>query len=176
MAQPTNPRPGDQHADREPATLVADAGLVFIGRAVTPWSSGDCPKNMAQARSYGARASGAQATLIIDPPWRPALMDLKRASHIILLGWFAGADRSLVALQPPHLARPVGCFALRAPARPNPIGLSIAGLLGVDVATGEVRIDALDWFDGTALIDIKPYYPSTDKIDAATIVEPGPGN
>ncbi len=160
-------QPGDIHAAINPTHATADAHLVFIGRATTPWRPGDCPKNMAQAR-----AIGRPATLVIDAAWRPALADLERASHIIILGWFAAADRTLIALRPTHLQHSVGCFALRSPARPNPIGVSIARLINVDVALGTVEIDALDWYDGTAVLDIKPYYPSTDAIATASIIEP----
>jgi tRNA (Thr-GGU) A37 N-methylase len=51
--------------------------------------------------------------------------------------------------------------------RPNPIAISVVKLVKVDGARLEVV--ALDCIDGTPLIDIKPYYASTDSIpDAVT--------
>ncbi|WP_164139684.1 TrmO family methyltransferase domain-containing protein, partial [Stenotrophomonas maltophilia] len=47
-----------------------------------------------------------------------------------------------------------GTFALRSPARPNPIGTAIVTLIGVDGGTLSVR--GLDCLDGTPLIDLKP--------------------
>jgi tRNA (Thr-GGU) A37 N-methylase len=47
-----------------------------------------------------------------------------------------------------------GTFSLRSPARPNPIGTSIAELVGIDGATVLVR--GLDCLDGTPLLDLKP--------------------
>jgi tRNA (adenine37-N6)-methyltransferase len=130
--------------------------LTPIGHVRTPWSKGNCPKNMTLARE-----AGRPATLMIDPPWRQGLTGLERATHLILLGWF-DADRDVLLQKPPHLSVAQGCFALRTPARPNPIGVSIVRRSSLGLAAGLITVDALDWYDGTALLDIKPYYPSTD--------------
>jgi tRNA (Thr-GGU) A37 N-methylase len=47
-----------------------------------------------------------------------------------------------------------GTFSLRSPARPNPIGTSIAKLIAVEGAMLMVR--GLDCLDGTPLLDLKP--------------------
>jgi len=47
-----------------------------------------------------------------------------------------------------------GVFGTRAPYRPNPIGLAVVELLGVDGAVLTVR--DLDAIDGTPVLDIKP--------------------
>jgi tRNA-Thr(GGU) m(6)t(6)A37 methyltransferase TsaA len=139
-------------------------GLSPIGRVRTTWAAGNCPKNMA-----AARATGHSATLMIDPPWRAGLTGLERASHLILLGWFDGADQDVLLQRPAHLPREQGCFALRTPARPNPIGVSIVRRLSLGLADGLTTIEALDWFDGTAIIDIKPYFASTDAYPDAQV-------
>ena len=55
---------------------------------------------------------------------------------------------------------PRGLFATRAPTRPNPIGISIVALCGID---GNVlELGNLDILDGTPLLDIKPYIPEFD--------------
>jgi tRNA-Thr(GGU) m(6)t(6)A37 methyltransferase TsaA len=60
--------------------------------------------------------------------------------------------------------RPRGVFATRAPSRPNPIGLSIVRLLGIE---GNVlRVENVDIVDGTPLLDIKPYVPQFDHTEA----------
>ena len=59
--------------------------------------------------------------------------------------------------------------ALRSPARPNPIGLHVARLVAVDIGTGRIDLDAIDVLDGTPVIDIKPYFASTDAFPEATI-------
>jgi len=56
----------------------------------------------------------------------------------------------------------VGVFASRSPVRPNPIGLSpvrIHRIVGNEIITS-----GLDVFDGTPVIDIKPYIPISDRI------------
>ena len=100
---------------------------------------------------------------------------IDRASHLIVLGWFAGVDRDVLVQQPKHLAIAQGCFALRTPARPNPIGVSIVRVTGLDLAEGRIGVDGLDWFDGTALVDLKPYYPSTDQYPDAIVRAPDTG-
>ena len=76
-----------------------------------------------------------------------------------------GARRDLVVQVPRHLGEPRGTFALRSPARPNPIALSVARLLRIDGATLEVK--GLDCLDGTACLDIKPYFASIDSVPDA---------
>ena len=53
-----------------------------------------------------------------------------------------------------------GVFATRAPRRPNPIGLSVVKLLGIEGRT--LHIEEVDIVDGTPLLDIKPYVPEFD--------------
>ena len=141
--------------------------LTPIGCAHTPWRRGHCPKNM-----NAARTAGETAWFEIAAPYRPGLTGLQRTTHVIALGWFGYADRTVLVLKPAHLTTETGCFALRSPARPNPIALSIAKIMRLDVTTGRIDLDALDWFDGTQLLDVKPYYPSTDMLPDARITEP----
>lgn len=55
---------------------------------------------------------------------------------------------------------PRGLFATRAPKRPNPLGLSIVRLLGIDDCI--LHIENVDILDGTPLLDIKPFVPDFD--------------
>jgi len=60
-----------------------------------------------------------------------------------------------------------GVFATRAPRRPNPIGISVVRLLGID---GNVlRVRDIDIVNGTPLLDLKPYVPDFDVRDADRI-------
>jgi len=59
----------------------------------------------------------------------------------------------------------VGLFASRSPLRPNPLGLSVVKLLSVE--GNKVMTTGLDVFNGTPLLDIKPYIKDLDsKLDA----------
>ena len=150
---------------REGETAVAlpesyDAGLYFIGRIRTPWTMRrDCPKNGAEAE--------AVCTIEIDPRYADGLADASTCSPLIALYWMARAPRNLVRQVPRHYGVPRGVFALRSPARPNPIALSVVALLGVEGARLSVR--GLDCLDGTPLLDLKPYFASTDSRPDATV-------
>ena len=49
----------------------------------------------------------------------------------------------------------VGVFALGSPSRPNPIGLSLVQLVKIDGRF--LTVKGLEYFDGTPVLDIKPY-------------------
>ncbi|MFH1699551.1 MAG: TrmO family methyltransferase, partial [Candidatus Zixiibacteriota bacterium] len=54
-----------------------------------------------------------------------------------------------------------GLFSTRAPKRPNPIGLSVVKLTGIE--RNLLRIENVDILDSTPLLDIKPYVPAFDR-------------
>ena len=137
-----------------------DAGLFFIGRIATPWRRRqDCPKNSAE--------SDAICTIDVDSRYGEGLKDLETSSHVIVLYWMDRAPRNLVLQRPRHYGETRGVFALRSPARPNPIALSVAELIRIDGPRLEVR--GLDCLDGTPLLDLKPYFPSTDAKPSAEV-------
>lgn len=157
-------RAGETALRFDPAEMPADAHLVFIGRILSPWKKrADCPKNMAQARLADRRAQ-----LELLAPYRPGLAGLDGFSHVTILTWLDRSPRDLIVQKPRHAERPKGVFALRSPARPNPVGLHVARILGIDHAAGRIELDAIDVLDGTPVIDLKPYFASIDAFpDAA---------
>jgi len=56
---------------------------------------------------------------------------------------------------------------LRSPARPNPIAASVVALQ--EVSGKRLAVVGLDCLDGTPLIDIKPYFASTDSVPEAVV-------
>jgi hypothetical protein len=56
-------------------------------------------------------------------------------------------------------------FATRCPARPNPVAVTVARLLGRRGRT--LRLDQVDLADGTPLLDVKPYLPGADAVFSA---------
>lgn len=150
-------RDGEQAIDLPEKT---DAGLYFIGRIRTPWKTRhECPKN--------ARESGAICTVELDARYREALKDVATISHLFLLYWMDKAPRNLVLQVPGQYKTQRGTFALRSPARPNPIAMSVVKLLRVEGIT--LSVTGLDCLDGTPLIDIKPYFASTDSVPEAVV-------
>ncbi|HDI11005.1 MAG TPA: tRNA (N6-threonylcarbamoyladenosine(37)-N6)-methyltransferase TrmO [Candidatus Acetothermia bacterium] len=105
-------------------------------------------------------ARGVEGWVEVFPEYVPGLAGLEGFSHVILIYHFhlSGPWRPLVR---PYMDKGEhGVFATRAPARPNPIGISVVRLLGVE---GNVlRVCDVDIVDGTPLLDIKPYVPQFD--------------
>ena len=61
----------------------------------------------------------------------------------------------------------VGVFATRSPVRPNPLGITEVKLRG---RQGKVlKVLGLDAYDGTPVLDVKPYLRRDDLIEKATI-------
>ena len=137
-----------------------DASLYFIGRIRTPWRRREeCPRN--------ARESEAACTIVLDPRWADGLKALESASHIIVLYWMDQARRDLVLQAPRHYREQRGTFALRSPVRPNPIALSVARLKQIE--GNRLTVVGVDCLDNTPLLDIKPYFASTDAVPDAVV-------
>ena len=137
-----------------------DAGLYFVGRIRTPWRTRDeCPKN--------PRESDAVCTIEVEPRFAAALTGVETCSHMLVLYWMDQARRDLVLQAPRHYGEPRGTFALRSPVRPNPIAASVVKLIGVDGP--RLSVVGLDCRDGTPLLDLKPYFASTDAVPDAVV-------
>jgi tRNA-Thr(GGU) m(6)t(6)A37 methyltransferase TsaA len=137
-----------------------DAALYFIGRIRTPWQSREqCPKN--------PRESEAVCTVELDPRWMPGLKGLETVTHVLLLYWMDRSRRDLVLQVPRHYGEQRGTFALRSPARPNPIAVSVARLVGIK--DNVLQVAGVDCLDDTPLLDIKPYFASTDSVPDAVV-------
>jgi tRNA-Thr(GGU) m(6)t(6)A37 methyltransferase TsaA len=111
-----------------------------------------------------AAASGIRGTVEVLTAFAAGLQDLNGFSHIILLYHFHRVTQARLTVVPFLDDEPRGVFATRAPSRPNPIGLSIVRLLGVD--GNLLHVENVDIVDGTPLLDIKPYVPAFDHHEA----------
>ena len=138
-----------------------------IGVVRTPF------KELAEAPRQPRAAEGVRGRIELRPDQNleDAIVDLAGWDYLWIIFWFHRAEGWRPKVQPPRSERKRGVLATRAPHRPNPIGLSVARIVAVDVASGRVDLDALDWFDGTAILDLKPYYPANDAIADATVRE-----
>jgi tRNA-Thr(GGU) m(6)t(6)A37 methyltransferase TsaA len=144
MVRESEIRPGEV-ATTPPAG--ADAGLTFIGRIHTPWTSRlETPRQ--------GRLDGPICRLEIFPPWAPALAGLEDFTSVEILYWLHLSRRDLILQSPANDGTVRGTFSLRSPVRPNPIGTSLARLVGIEGNIVSVR--GLDCLDGTPLIDLKP--------------------
>jgi tRNA-Thr(GGU) m(6)t(6)A37 methyltransferase TsaA len=108
--------------------------------------------------------------LKIASKYRNALKGLDGFGHINVIWWSHYLDapehRSGVEAEQPYAKGPstLGIFASRSPLRPNPICVSTAAVISVDVEKGLVIVPWIDAEDGTPILDIKPYHPSSDRI------------
>src|ERR1044072_6423829 len=115
-----------------------DAGVYFIGRIRTPWTSrDDCPKN--------ARGSDAECTIELDSRYAAALDGVAACTHLVILYFMDRARRDLLIQAPRHGDRS-GTFAIRSPVRPNPIAMSVVKLVRVEGSTPWVV--GAEWLDG----------------------------
>jgi tRNA-Thr(GGU) m(6)t(6)A37 methyltransferase TsaA len=109
---------------------------------------GDAPRQGAE----GAPA----AWLVLDDGLARAYSDLLVGDRVVVLTWLDRADRSVLEVHPrDDMSAPMrGVFSTRSADRPNPIGLHPVTIVEVDGA--RIRVEPLEAFDGTPVIDIKP--------------------
>ncbi len=106
-------------------------------------------------------AVGIRGRIELDPALGEGLADIEGFSHLTLLYHLHEVVAARLTVTPFLDDRPHGIFATRAPARPNPIGLSTVRLVGVHGPT--LEIEDVDILDATPLLDIKPYVPAFDE-------------
>ncbi|HPJ02808.1 MAG TPA: SAM-dependent methyltransferase [Candidatus Limiplasma sp.] len=105
-----------------------------------------------------------------DSQYMNATLGLDAFSHIQVVWWFHLTDsqetRTYYVMDAPYTNGPekIGVFATRGPIRPNPIAMSACTLIQVDREKNRLEVAYLDAEDGTPILDIKPYHPSSDTI------------
>jgi tRNA-Thr(GGU) m(6)t(6)A37 methyltransferase TsaA len=112
-------------------------------------------------------AQGIAGRIELDPAYREGMQDIAGFSHLILLYHLHLMRNPGLTVVPFLDDQPHGVFATRSPKRPNPIGLSIVRLVGIQDST--LFIEDMDIVDGTPLLDIKPYVPDFDIRNGAAI-------
>jgi len=125
--------------------------------------------------AYVKRENGRTYLELLEP-YVPALKELERFSHVQVFWWFSEFDdevyRSVMQSDhAPYDAPTLGVFACRSPVRPNPIALTTAEMLNVDHAEGIVEIVNIEAFDGTPVLDLKPYIPVSDRVKEVRVAE-----
>jgi tRNA-Thr(GGU) m(6)t(6)A37 methyltransferase TsaA len=111
-----------------------------------------------------AKDTPALIELLPQAELEHGLSDIEEWSHLWVLYWFHLNTHFRPKVEAPRSERRRGVFATRSPYRPNPIGLSVVALERVEGRVLHVR--GLDMIDGTPVIDLKPYVPYTDHVDA----------
>jgi tRNA-Thr(GGU) m(6)t(6)A37 methyltransferase TsaA len=151
------PRDGEELLPFDPAEGDGPR-VAFIGRVRSPWRpDGEHPKNIRKAREMGGAAR-----IELDPAYAPGLKGLSAGQYVIVVYWMDRARRDIIVQRPRHVDGPRGTFALRSPVRPTPIAMSTVRITALDADAGVVEIDAIDCFDGTPVVDIKPWLETVD--------------
>lgn len=152
-------RDGERAVEVPAAT---DAGLIFIGRIHTPWTSRlETPRQ--------GRKDGPICRLEIFEPWVEGLSSIEEHEELEVLYWLHLSRRDLVLQSPANDGSTRGTFSIRSPVRPNPIGTSIVKLAGRE---GDILlVRGMDCLDGTPLLDLKP-----ERSRFVPIAPPQPGD
>ena len=130
-----------------------------IGVIRTPFTSSEnTPIQSSKSNSNGH--------VDVSSEYLDALKSLDGFSHIILLYWCHRAKQAKMREKPYLDTEEHGLFSIRAPSRPNPIGISIVKLLSIEGT--RLNIEGVDMLDKTPLIDIKPFVPEFDNRPLAT--------
>lgn len=113
--------------------------------------------------------------IVLDKQYEPGLLGLDGFSHIQVFWWFDKNDtpegRAVLQVHPRgNRQNPLtGVFATRLPRRPNLIALTLSKVLAVK--ENVIEIDQTDAFDGTPVLDIKPFLPGYDSVEDAKVPE-----
>jgi tRNA-Thr(GGU) m(6)t(6)A37 methyltransferase TsaA len=162
--QREQPYTGETHRhghDEESSHGVPHRHIQFhqIGTIHTPYTPGTSSSEMMR--------SDTPCSIILDENHREGLWKLDSFSHIIVLYYLDRVtDEPALTVSPPWAGGvKTGLFASRSPNRPNPIGLSLVPLWKI---TGNVIYTGnIDAFDGTPLLDIKPYLEAVESREGA---------
>ena len=112
--------------------------------------------------------------IVLDETFSDGLDGIEQFSHLLILFWMhraAEAEPLRMRRRPQGRADmpEVGLFAQRARHRPNPIGVTAVRLLRRD--KNRLFVEGLDAINGTPVLDVKPYVPAYDAVEAARVPE-----
>ena len=109
--------------------------------------------------------------VVIAPKLAEALDGIEGFSHIVVVFYLHKVNEnrhSLLKVHPENREELplVGVFATRSPVRPNPIGITVVKLL--ERRGNVLKVLGLDAYNGTPVLDIKPYLRRGDLVEEAT--------
>lgn len=110
-------------------------------------------------------AKGTEGSVEVFDEYAQGLKDLDGFERVWLIYWFDRCRDYNLAVIPYMDTQQRGLFSTRAPARPNPIGMSAVGLERIE--GNKMYVRDMDILDGTPLLDIKPYSPKFDCFEVS---------
>lgn len=115
-----------------------------------------CHTSTADAEIAKSRRNVVVELEILEP-FLDALQGIENYSHLIIIFWMHRVSKMPLVSHPrgDKNVRKTGAFAARGRNHPNPVGLAVTELLSVKNEV--LTVKGLDAFDGTPVLDIKPY-------------------
>jgi len=157
-------------------SLAAAIAIVTVSTNVVADEGQRTTTTEFKVRPIGHIEKSEDRTLIVlHKKYEPGLLGLDGYSHAYVFWWFDRNDtprkRAVLQVHPMgNRDNPLtGVFATRSPVRPNLVALTLCKI--VSVKENVVEVEKIDAFDGTAIIDIKPFIPGYDTSDDATMPE-----
>lgn len=144
-------------------TVIREVVFKPIGVIHTPYRVGGFAPYQPLEREEG------QSTIELFRGYEGALEELDKFTYIYVLFYMqAGKEEWHDKVSPPWAkGKKVGLFASRAPQRPNAVGLSVVKLRRIE--GGTLHTSSIDAYDGTPLLDLKPYIRGLDSKDDANV-------
>ncbi|NIV33700.1 MAG: tRNA (N6-threonylcarbamoyladenosine(37)-N6)-methyltransferase TrmO [Anaerolineae bacterium] len=131
------------------------------------------PRPGGPSRGRGAQSNTIPSEITIDAAWSEALDGIEGFSHIWVVWWIDRFDEPPEGQHVHPEGRPemplVGLFATRSPHRPCPVGITAVRLL--ERKGRRLVVEGLDAFEGTHVLDIKPYLRRGDLVSEASAPE-----
>jgi tRNA-Thr(GGU) m(6)t(6)A37 methyltransferase TsaA len=124
--------------------------------------------------THDVRWESIISTVVLSPEWTEGLDGIEEFSHIIVIFYLDRArdERPLSLKRRPEGRAElpeVGLFCTRTPIRPNNIGVTTVRLLRHE--GNALTVEGLDAYDGTPVLDIKPYLRRGDLVVEATAAD-----
>jgi tRNA-Thr(GGU) m(6)t(6)A37 methyltransferase TsaA len=138
--------------------LLNDDTMLINYHPIGEFHTGMTPQSGAPRQ--GILEPGTTGSIEIYTEYRDALRDMDKCEYIIVIYHLNKSKGWHSFVTPPGSDRSFGLFATRSPNRPNPIGLGIVKLDSISGCT--LSVSGIDAFDGTPVLDIKPWLPSID--------------
>jgi tRNA-Thr(GGU) m(6)t(6)A37 methyltransferase TsaA len=154
--------------------VLALSVTCFLSSAILADEGGASEEKYLAMQPIGHVRKPEDRTLIVlDESYQPGLLGLEGFSHIHVFWWFDRNDtpekRKVLQVHP--MGDPenplTGVFATRSPMRPNLIAVTLCKI--TSVRDNVIEVEKIDAFDGTPVLDIKPFLPGHDSASDARV-------
>lgn len=110
--------------------------------------------------------SDVTGMIVIDEAYTKGMKDIQKGQDIMVIFYFHQSPEfaaNHLIQKPPHRGEQLGVFSTCSPIRPNPIGMSVLRVIGIE--ENVIYVKGLDMVDRTPILDIKPMTGLKKDID-----------